>query len=274
MNIEKSLCGVAGLALILAAPALCAQAGGRFGSFEGGGFRMGSPTTGAPYSATRTITHVQKLDDGTTIRHTTIEKEARDSNGRFFRETLPQGTQDNIAEYSVFDPVNRVALRWNSETKQVHLGHLPDPNQLQSRWAGGPRPVGAMGASASPAGGPARFHGSLQPPQTESLGSKTIGGLVADGTRTTRVIPAGKEGNDQPITITHESWVSADLKLEMMRVDSDPRRGTTTVELTGIERAEPAAALFQAPAGYATVERTQGQRNRLTTPEAAPETVP
>ena len=102
MDIEKSLCGVAGLALILAAPALSAQAGGRFGSFEGGGFRMVSPTTGAPYSATRTITHVQKLDDGTTIRHTTIEKEARDSNGRFYRETLPQGRQDNITEYSVF----------------------------------------------------------------------------------------------------------------------------------------------------------------------------
>ena len=43
-----------------------------------------------------------------------------------------------------------------------------------------------------------------------------------------------------------------------MRVDTDPRNGTTTMELTGISRDEPAAALFQAPAGFAVKERTMG----------------
>jgi hypothetical protein len=95
----------------------------------------------------------------------------------------------------------------------------------------------------------------------ESLGSKTIGGVVADGTRSTRVIPAGAHGNDQPLTITHEAWVSSDLKIEVMRTDSDPRSGTTTMELTNIERSEPPASLFQAPAGYTVQEHTFGRHN-------------
>ena len=103
------------------------------------------------------------------------------------------------------------------------------------------------------------FHGDAQPANVESLGSKTISGVVADGTRTTRVIPAGAQGNDQPLTITHESWVSSDLKIEVMRTETDPRNGTTTVEVTNLNRAEPAASLFQAPAGYTVQEHTPGR---------------
>ncbi len=258
MNIGKMLCGVTGLALVLAAaPALHAQRGpgGPMDRGFGGGFgefRMGSPVTGAPYSATRTITHVQKLDNGATITHTTVIKEARDSNGRFYRETVSENPAHNVTEYSVFDPVNRVSIHWNSASKQASLMHLPDPSQFQSHWANGPKADGAAGP---------RFHGNNRPAATtESLGSKTIGGLVADGNRTTRVIAAGAQGNDVALTITHESWVSSDLKIEVMRTDSDPRNGTTTVELSNISRDEPAASLFQAPAGYTVQEHTPGTR--------------
>jgi hypothetical protein len=154
-----------------------------------------------------------------------------------------------VTEYSVFDPVNRVSIHWNSNSKQASLMHLPDPSQFQSHWANGPKTEGAAGP---------RFHGNNHPATTESLGSKTINGLVADGNRSTRVIPAGAQGNDVPLTITHESWVSSDLKIEVARTDSDPRDGTTTVELSNISRDEPAASLFQAPAGYTVQEHTPG----------------
>jgi hypothetical protein len=263
----KSLWGVAGLALALSAlPATLAQGrgfgpgGGRFGDF-----RMGPPVTGAPYSATMTITRVQKLADGTTITHTSVIKEARDSSGRLYRETLPESPGHSFTSYSVFDPVGRVSIRWSSDSKQASLMHLPDPSQLSgSNWGRGPHPedrVEPDGAGPGP-----RFHGSLQPATTESLGSKTMNGLVADGTRTTRIIPAGTEGNDQPITITHETWVSSDLKIAVMRTDSDPRFGTTTMELSNVSRAEPAASLFQAPAGYAVQEHTPGQRGPVAEP--------
>jgi hypothetical protein len=269
MNTGKSLWVTAGLALTLfAAPALLAQGpghgfgpgGGRFGEF-----RMGPPITGAPYSATMTTTRVQKLSDGTTITHTSVVNEARDSNGRLYREMLPENPGHAFTSYSVFDPVGRVAIRWNSESKQASLMHLPDPSQLAaSRWGRGPQPEDRPQVEGAAAG--AHFHGNLQPATTESLGSKTIGGLVADGTRITRVIPAGTEGNDQPITITHETWTSSDLKIQLMRTDSDPRFGTTTMEISNISRAEPAASLFQAPAGYAVEEHTPAQRGPVAEP--------
>jgi hypothetical protein len=264
MKFGRSGLGVVSMVFALAGPALWAQAGG-FGMGRGwgaggrlGGFRMASPVTGAPYSAVRTITRMQKLTDGTTITHQTVIQEARDSNGKTYTATQREETQGATGAprtlYRIFDPVNRETISWSSSSKQASLVHLPDPSQSGGRRMGGAWRT--SGADASP-----RMHGSVQfKPTVESLGSKTIGGLVADGTRTTIVIPAGREGNDQPITITHESWVSSDLKVTVMRTDTDPRFGTTTVELTNISRAEPNAGLFQAPAGYAINERNPGER--------------
>ncbi len=264
MKIGKSVFGVGSLVLILAwTPALWAQGGGPAmgrgfragGGFEG--FRMASPVTGAPYTAVRTITRVQKLADGTTITHQSVTQEARDSNGRTYTATQMEGTQGAAGAprtlYRVFDPVNRLSINWSSSNKQANLMHLPDPSQ-----SGGRRMGGAW--RTSDAGAPMRMHGNAQfKPTVESLGSKTIDGVVADGTRTTIVIPASREGNDQPITITHETWVSSDLKVPVLRTDTDPRFGTTTMELTNINRAEPDAGLFQAPAGYTVNERFPGQ---------------
>ena len=275
MSIEKSIqgsvgksgWGVAGLALALAAASgLLAQGPGR--SMTGGRFsdvRTGAPVTGAPYSATLTITRVQKLSDGNTITHTTVVKEARDSSGRSYRETQPETQGRNFTTYSIFDPVSRVSIHWTSNSKQARLTHLPDPSQLESsRWARGPQAENSLGPESAQRA--PHVHANFTPPQVESLGSKTIDGLVADGTRSTRMIPAGAEGNDQPIAITHESWVSSDLKIEVLRTDSDPRFGTTTMELSNVSRAEPAAALFAAPAGYAVQEHTPGQRGPMPAP--------
>jgi hypothetical protein len=261
MNIERTICGVTGLALILAAaPALNAQRGfgGPMGRGFGGGFgefRMGSPVAGAPYSATRTITRVEKLENGATITHTTVIHEARDENGRLYRQAVSGDPSHPVTEYSVFDPVNRVSMHWSSLGKQAEVMHLPDPDQAAAHWA--------HGAETGVGRGSAHAKGLARQGQVESLGSKTISGLVADGTRTTRVIPAGAQGNDQPLTITHESWVSSDMKIELERVDSDPRVGTTTVQVTNVSRNEPPATLFAAPAGYTVVDRYPGQHGPL-----------
>jgi hypothetical protein len=251
-----ALFAVAGLALAVAAtPVLDAQRGfgPGFGHGEGFGGFHGQVTTGAPFTATRTITHTQTLTDGTTVTHTETIKEARDSQGRIFTERLPQppaGGEGPLGRSMVriFDPVSHTATTYSPDSKQANVLHLPEAGQFH-----GPRgPEGAM------AGGPMRGHGNMPAPTVESLGSKTINGVAAEGTRATRVIPAGAQGNDKPLTITRESWISSDLKVEVMRVDTDPRMGTTTMELTGISRDEPAAALFQAPAGYSVNERTEG----------------
>jgi len=267
MNKWGVLCAVAGFALaVSAAPVLNAQRGiglgfgPGFGHGEGFGGFHGQVTTGAPFSATRTITRTQTLLNGTTVTHTEVIKEARDSEGRIFTQTLPQPATGGEGPHArsmvrIFDPVSHTAITYSPESKQANVLHLPDSSQFQGRFHG------SRGADGDEAIG--RFHGNsnLPAPTTESLGSKTINGVVADGTRTTRVIPAGAQGNDKPITITHETWTSADLKVVVMRVDTDPRMGTTTMQLTNISRDEPAAGLFQAPAGYTVNERIVAGRN-------------
>jgi hypothetical protein len=264
MNILRGgfVCGVTGVVFGLATMALVAQApsiavgghefGRGFGPGEGFGAFRGAPVTGAPYSAVRTTTHVQTLANGATITHTSQVKEARDSSGRTYFASVPnvaQGAGGARSFVHVYDPVSRETISWSSNSKQATLVHLPDANQVHTR-----------GMAAGAGGGSGRFHGHNDAAKTEDLGSKTINGLVVNGTRMTRVIPAGAQGNSEALTVTHETWVSADLKLEVQRTDTDPRFGTTTVEVGNIDRAEPSAALFQAPTGFTVNERTMGQR--------------
>jgi hypothetical protein len=221
--------------------------------FDGGefhGFGARTPVTGAPYSALRTTTRVETLANGSTITHTNQVKEARDSSGRTYLASVPSAAEGGEAHsfVRVFDPVGRESISWSSNAKQATVVHLPEPGQY----------AGARGFAAGENGGRPQFRGNSDAVTTESLGSKTINGVVADGTRVTRVIAAGKIGNSEAITITHDTWVAQDLKLEVERVDTDPRYGTTTVEVTNLSRAEPSAALFQAPAGLALKEITRG----------------
>jgi hypothetical protein len=89
----------------------------------------------------------------------------------------------------------------------------------------------------------------------EDLGTQTVAGVLAQGTRVTRTIPAGQIGNEKPITIMAEHWYSHDLQIVVMSKRSDPRFGETTHTVTGIQRSEPAAALFSVPSDY-TVQQS------------------
>ena len=66
----------------------------------------------------------------------------------------------------------------------------------------------------------------------------------------TETIPAGAMGNSQANTIVRTTWISTDLKVPVEVKTSDPRFGTTDMELTGILQAEPDPSLFTVPSGY------------------------
>jgi hypothetical protein len=89
----------------------------------------------------------------------------------------------------------------------------------------------------------------------EELGNQTIEGVVANGSRTTTVIPAGAIGNLQPIKIVSEQWMSNDLKVLVMTRHSDPRSGETIYKLQGIVRAEPDRSFFSPPPDYTVKDR-------------------
>jgi hypothetical protein len=98
----------------------------------------------------------------------------------------------------------------------------------------------------------------------EQLGTQSIEGVMAEGTRVTFTIPAGKIGNERPIVTVNERWYSPELQTIVLTKNSDPRMGETTYRLTNINRSEPDPSLFQVPADY-TVD--EGGGVRLFSPE-------
>jgi hypothetical protein len=107
-------------------------------------------------------------------------------------------------------------------------------------------------------GGPGLFTKALPKPESEDLGTRTIEGLEAKGTRTTVTIPAGEMGNEKPLVIVTERWYSPELSTVVMSRHSDPRMGETTFRLTQVSRGEPDRSLFEVPADYTVKEGGPG----------------
>jgi hypothetical protein len=88
----------------------------------------------------------------------------------------------------------------------------------------------------------------------ESLGTKVIDGVEAEGTRNTTTFATGTQGNDQPFSVTFENWYSQDLKLMLLSVTHDPRSGDNTSKIDNLSRNEPDLSLFVPPADYTIVD--------------------
>jgi len=213
-----------------------------------------------PYTATRKTTRVQTLANGATITHESIVNEARDSSGRTYRENRPEGPfgfegqTPAVSSFNVFDPVSRVNINWNSNSKEATVFHMPDPVQARQPLPPAANSTAAVQPVRIPR--PARSRREI-----EDLGTKTINGIETKGSRTTQTFPAGSFGNDQPLTVTHEVWVSPELRLAVLQIDDDPSTGVRTTELTDIDRGEPDPALFQAPEGYTIKDQYPNQQN-------------
>lgn len=227
-----------------------------------------STVTGAPYSAQATTERVQVLADGNRIVQSTSGTVARDSQGRFRKdEALPFITTGKGADapHMVYiqDPV--AGVQWNLDAHMKTAFKMP----FTAIKAQGAATKGAV--LVPPQIGPDRIWFSSELPAAPNahyraigksqtlpdqnvnktdLGTQTIEGVTAQGTRITRTLPAGEVGNEQPLVITSETWYSPDLKVVVMSKTSDPRMGETTYRLIDIQRAEPPASLFEVPEDY------------------------
>jgi len=90
--------------------------------------------------------------------------------------------------------------------------------------------------------------------RNEDLGKQTIAGVVAHGSRMTTTLPAGREGNDLPLAIVEETWISQELDIVLKSVRDDPRRGRITFEVEQLSYGEPDLSVFVPPAGYKIVD--------------------
>ncbi len=228
----------------------------------------GATVKNAPYSAQSVTETTQTLGDGNRIHRKTSSNLYRDSEGRTRHEeslgAIGPYTASPEPAQSIFinDPVANTNLILDTRNKTVRKLPAPKMIGMMGAGAGGPGPVIAQRMQIADVGAEnATIRILGQAPMTddknlqkESLGTQTIEGVLAEGTRTTVTIAAGAIGNDQPILIVSERWYSPELKTVVMSKRNDPRMGETVYRLTNINRSEPAASLFQAPPDYTVAD--------------------
>ncbi len=197
--------------------------------------------TGAPMTAVIDTTRDTTLSDGNTIHTDNQSTVYRDSQGRVRREiqfelATPATGATKRTMVVITDPVSGNRYMLNPQNKTAHQMplHPPKPPNGSREGERGERGPGPENANVT----------------TESLGTKTILGLQAQGTRVTRTIPAGQIGNAKAISVVTDRWVSTELQIPISMTHTDPMMGTVTSNVTSVTRAEPDASLFQVPSDY------------------------
>lgn len=235
-----------------------------------------SPVKGAPFCATVVTEHTQSLADGNRIHTSDSSTLCRDSEGRTRREAglnLLGASQPSSAPklITIVDPVAGVRYLLDTENKVAQkMPFLAGGGPLTAE-AGAPHPHAKqvmIYQRSGGAGSDVAFNEMMvrkvgpdageTPPSSENLGDQTIDGIHATGTRVTTTIPAGKMGNEKPITVTSERWYSPELKATVVTKHDDPWAGELKTELKSVNTAEPDASLFSVPADYKIVDEKEG----------------
>lgn len=215
----------------------------------------------SPFSALSTSERIQLLPDGSRVRTQTTMKMFRDGEGRFRRENVENtiggtgfenGFQNLI---SITDPVESVRYLLFPKTKTAQRFRLQNkgtekeaaPNsqgQKKSEIEKSLSPKTDIVIEANP------LQATLNNIKDEALGTRSIEGVEAVGTRKTTILPAGSVGNEKPIEIIYERWYARELELIIYSRYYDPRYGEQIYRLTDLKRTEPDASLFIVPSDY------------------------
>jgi TolA-binding protein len=247
------------------------------------------PVKGAPYSAESVTETRQRLADGNEIVNKSEATVYRDTQGRTRREQNIKmigglAGAAPVQLITISDPVAGATYTLDPATKTARKGYF---NSFFLSSSGGASPsisvngggataitlnrtevAGGSGGSFSTASGGrvattsddrvSLLKQSLDNVKREDLGTQTIEGVEATGTRNTMTIAAGEIGNERPIDVVTERWYSKELQTTVMSRRSDPRSGETIFRLTNINRNEPAGSLFEVPSDYKLTETGGG----------------
>jgi hypothetical protein len=196
------------------------------------------PTLNAPYSVVEETEQTQTLGDGTHVVTKMQTRLYRDSYGRTRRESFL-----NLPGMPSKEPTNiQIHDRVAGTTYWL---------RVQQRLAQLIVPMRKLPTNPSVVQQPVLPPEEMRPRTTsQDLGTQSIEGVLAEGVRTTTLLPEGSEGNDRPIQIVRETWVSNELGLTLLEKQSDPRYGEVVMRVTSLDRSEPDPALFQVPPDY------------------------
>ena len=239
--------------LLLPASALMAQGPhGPGGPMGGRGMGMlGGPeplVTGAPYSALEVVQTQETLADGNTIVHKRQSNVYRDSQGRIRKdETITPSAESGKQPYTlstILDYAGGHRYVLDSSTMTAYESPLRAPRTPPAGSGS------ASGTNAQARRGGAQANAERPNVVRTTLTPQSVNGVMASGTQHSETIPVGAIGNSRAIQTTRLTWVSTDLKVPVQIKTSDPRFGSSDMELTNIVQSEPSASLFVVPAGY------------------------
>jgi len=233
----------------------------------------------APFTADAETEFTQILGDGNRIERRYSSMIARDSQGRTRREEeialigplAVDGPSprlvtilDNVGGHSyTLDERQRIAFRnpmVMTKLRQAHAfayayhaDHKGTTTWMRESdgsgtWTAAVKPNVAV--NVGPAQRLVLGDAAASKVTTESLGTRSIEGVMAEGTRTTSTIPAGAIGNVLPIEVVSERWYARELQMAVLITREDPRSGDSVYRLRNIVRTEPPADLFTVPADY------------------------
>jgi hypothetical protein len=198
-----------------------------------------TPIPNEPFSAVVNIERTIVRQDGTIIQLKSLRAVARDSGGRIHNELralvpISSPSTPPVLSVHLYDPHTRVSTEINvlKRTFQTRtMNHPPSTEPPSIRFA-------APDGNAPP----------NEFAQQEDLGIRDIEGVTAHGIRETQTVKDENSGKE--IAITDEYWYSEDLRVNLIMKHHDPRKGTTTMQITQITRTEPDPAFFEIPEGY------------------------
>jgi hypothetical protein len=214
--------------------------------------------TGHPFSGTEERHSLQVLGDGTRIETSSSDKFYRDDQGRT-RIEREDGT------VVINDPVRGQGVEMKdgkvlgnstfskrgtsfSFTTTSEGNRSVDGAKLEQAKAAldSVRPRVAVAVNGNPVEAKLAAEAEAKAAvKEENLGYQAMNGVSAQGNRSTTTIPAGSIGNDRPIAIVSERWVSPELQMTIKSSNKDPRFGESTYELTNIVVGAPDPSLFQ-----------------------------
>jgi hypothetical protein len=283
----------AAIAGMAAAPssAQVSMRGSTGGSFSGTAsfgpaHSMGPLVKGAPYSGEEVTENVKVLTDGTRITQKMAGRKVwRDSEGRM-RSERPLGMGPNQTSTPVIieisDPVAGFKYTLDTQNKVAHRQAMPAmpaqgfnggmvgssamprggmisaPPQAAGPGGGGGGRAGSMGVIVPmPMPAPMQADPQMRPRfANESIGTQSIEGVMVEGTRNTVTFPVGMMGNDREFSTVTESWMSPELKIQILSKTNDPRNGESTFRIANLSRTPPDPMLFLPPADYRVVEES------------------
>jgi hypothetical protein len=210
--------------------------------------------SGAPYSAKRVTNGVQVRADGTRIPQNQTALFYRDGAGRNRTEkqvalrdspymvTIMDPTLG--CEY-VLDPGNRIAHRLVGP--KIRTQPLEAVQAMRRQVENEVGPLALAGTASSQDGITTR---------REDLGSRTIQGLTANGSRVTTTYPPGtRQNNDHAIVTIDESWLAPSLgNVVVLSRTVSPDTTETNYSLADVVVGEPDPKLFAPPADYRIVD--------------------